>query len=91
MFQPLTVSATNRVLHNPRYAGTYAYGQRRYRRNAEGKTLVQKLEPGEWTACIPGAHPGYITWEQYQDNLRVLARNAAGYDAARRPPRELGW
>ncbi len=88
IFQPLTTSAANRVLHNPRYAGVYAFGRRRYRRTVQGKTVVQNLDPSDWTACIPGAHPGYITWEQHKGNLQILAKNAAGYDAARRPPRE---
>lgn len=89
IFQPLTASAAHRVLHNPRYAGVYAFGRRRYRRMADGKKLVERLEAGEWTSCLPGAHPGYITWERHQENLRILGLNAAGYDAARgRPPRE---
>lgn len=32
VFQPLTASTAMRTLHNPRYAGVYAYGQRLYRR-----------------------------------------------------------
>ncbi|MDP1845329.1 MAG: recombinase family protein [Pseudomonadota bacterium] len=91
VFQPLTASAAYRVLHNPRYAGIYAYGRRRYRRTADGKKHVESLELGEWTACIPQAHAGYITRERHEENLRVLATNAAGYDAIRRqPPREGG-
>lgn len=89
VFLPLTASAANRVLHNPRYAGIYAYGRRRYCRTAEGKTGVESLAPGDWTACIPDAHPGYITRAQHEENLRVLSENAKGYGAARQqPPRE---
>jgi len=36
LFRPLTASAAMRTLKNPRYAGAYAYGQRRYRRSADG-------------------------------------------------------
>jgi len=90
-FLPLTAATANRVLHNPRYAGAYTYGRRRYRRTVEGGKHVQRLEPAEWTACLPGAHEGYITWEQHEENLRILASNAASYDAIRRaPPREGG-
>ena len=89
VFQPLTSSMAHRILHNPRFAGAYAFGRRRYRRKADGKKLVERLEPQEWTACIPGAHPGYITWEQYQENLRILSSNAVAYNVGRgRPPRE---
>ena len=88
VFAPLTLSAANRVLHNPRYAGTYAYGRRQYRRAAQGGRIVTPRDPSDWVACIPAAHPGYISWEQYQENLRILASNAVGYDAARQPARE---
>lgn len=79
-----------RVLTNPRYAGAYAYGRRRYRRAADGKHKIQrKRESGEWLACIPGAHRGYITWEQYQQNMKILESNGHGYEIARAsPPRE---
>jgi len=88
VFQPLKASMAIQVLHNPRYAGVYAFGRRRYHRTPDGKTRVEKLPPEEWTACIPGAHAGYITWEKYQKNLQILAKNNSGYDGARRPPRE---
>jgi DNA invertase Pin-like site-specific DNA recombinase len=90
VFRPLNVCGAQRVLNNPRYAGAYAYGRRRYRRAADGKKKVQrKREYGEWLACIPNAHPGYISWERYQQNLELLAANGRGYELARAsPPRE---
>jgi len=79
-----------RVLKNPRYAGAYVYGRGRYRRGADGKMAVQrKHDSGDWLACIPDAHPGYISWEQYQQNLKLLESNGRGYALARSsPPRE---
>lgn len=89
VFQPLTTSAALRTLHNPRYAGVYAYGQRLYRRTVDGKKQFRKREPNEWLACIPDAHPGYISWEQFQHNLKALEANGQGYQTARvSPPRE---
>jgi len=66
------------------------YGRRRYRRAADGQTKVQqKHDYSDWLACIPNAHPGYISWEQYQQNLKLLAANGRGYELARgSPPRE---
>ncbi|MHC4223072.1 MAG: recombinase family protein [Planctomycetota bacterium] len=91
IFQPLTASAAMRTLHNPRYAGAYAYGRRRYRRTADGKTVHRKRDCRDWLACIPDAHPGYITWDRYQENLRLLESNGRGYEAVRKsPPREGG-
>jgi DNA invertase Pin-like site-specific DNA recombinase len=89
IFHPLTASAAMRTLRNPRYAGAYAYGQRVYRRTVDGKKTHGKRALNEWLACIPNAHAGYIAWERYQENLRLLASNSHGYDAARAsPPRE---
>jgi DNA invertase Pin-like site-specific DNA recombinase len=90
VFQPLTASTAMRVLKNPRYAGVYFYGRRRYRRAADGQKKVQeKHDRGDWLACIQNAHPGYITWEQHQQNLKLLASNGRGYELARgSPPRE---
>ena len=89
IFRPLTASAALRTLHNPRYAGAYAYGRRSYRRTAEGKRINRKRDLSDWLACIPEAHPGYITWDRYQENLRLLESNGRGYEVARKsPPRE---
>jgi DNA invertase Pin-like site-specific DNA recombinase len=78
------------VLHNPRYAGAYFYGRRRQVTDAEGNhhTVVKPRE--EWTALIPGAHPGYISWEQFETNQATLTANAAarGEDRKAGPARE---
>ena len=89
VFQPLTISTTMRTLHNPRYAGAYAYGRRLYRRTVDGKKQLRKREPNDWLACIPDAHPGYISWERFQANLKLLEANGVNYETARAsPPRE---
>lgn len=90
VFRPLSASTAMRMLNNPRYAGAYVYGRRRYRRAADGKKTIQrKRASAEWLACIPNAHPGYITWERFHENLKILATNGRGYEVARAsPPRE---
>jgi DNA invertase Pin-like site-specific DNA recombinase len=90
VFRPLTASTAMRTLHNPRYAGVYVYGRRQYRRAASGKrTIRRKREYSDWLACIPNAHPGYISWEQFQENLKILETNGRPYEVARSsPPRE---
>ena len=90
VFRPLTTWTALRMLNNPRYAGAYAYGRRQYRRALDGKKQVQrKRESGDWLACIPNAHPGYISWERFQENLKILESNGRGYELARAsPPRE---
>jgi len=90
VFRPLTAWTATRMLNNPRYAGAYAYGRRQYRRALDGKKQVQrKRESGDWLACIPNAHPSYISWERFQENLKILGNNGRAYELARAsPPRE---
>jgi DNA invertase Pin-like site-specific DNA recombinase len=89
-WQPLRHHAVLRVLHNPRYAGAFAYGKRREQKLPGGKRSYAMLPRDEWTSFIPGAHPGYITLDQYEANIARLAANAAahGADRAAGPPRE---
>ena len=89
-WMPLTHWRVLRTLHNPRYAGAFVYGRRRGITSANGKNSLQPLPRDQWTALIPGAHPGYITWETYEANQQILAGNAAarGADRAAGPARE---
>ena len=79
-----------RTLHNPRYAGAFAYGRRRTRKAPNGTTSSRELPREQWTALIHDAHPGYLTWEQFEHNQRQLAANAQalGTDRAAGPARE---
>src|SRR5665647_1827794 len=78
------------MLHNPRYAGAYFYGRRRQVTDVAGhhRTLVKPRQ--DWTTLIPGAHPGYISWEQFEANQATLIGNAAahGQDRKAGPARE---
>lgn len=54
-----------------------------------GRSCSETREQADWISCIPDAHPGYISWEQFQQNLKTLEANGRGFDAARAsPPRE---
>ena len=53
IFQPLTASTAMRTLHNPRYAGAYAYGRRRFWRGADGTKKLRDRECSDWLSCIP--------------------------------------
>jgi DNA invertase Pin-like site-specific DNA recombinase len=77
------------LLHNPRYAGAFVYGRSRTRLNPDGRTSYTKLPREQWM-LIKNAHPGYISWEQYEENLLRLRENAQAIGADRRqsPPRE---
>ncbi len=87
---PLQHSRALWVLHNPRFAGAFFFGRSRHRRNGEARLVVERLPRDEWTALIPNAHAGYITWEEFEENQRRLRENAQaiGGDRRRSPPRE---
>ena len=89
-WKPLAHHTVLHVLHNPRYAGAFTYGRTRHHVLPGGTTATTALPRSEWTSFIPGAHPGYITLDQYEANVAKLAANAAahGRDRASGPPRE---
>jgi len=78
------------ILHNPRYAGAYVYGRTRYRRKPEGGAVVTSLPQEQWHTLLRDAHPGYISWEQYQDNQRQLRENEQVRNVDHRSPAREG-
>ena len=79
-----------RILHNPRYAGAFTYGRSEHKRLPEGWQRTRKRPMEEWVSCIVDAHEGYIKWEQFLENQRILKNNALGHakEERRGPPRE---
>ncbi|MCR4340612.1 MAG: recombinase family protein [Gemmatimonadaceae bacterium] len=90
LWGPLEHSRALWILHNPRYAGAFFFGRSRQRHTAESRVISERLPREEWTALIPQAHAGYITWEDFEENQRRLRENAQvnGSDRRRSPPRE---
>jgi DNA invertase Pin-like site-specific DNA recombinase len=69
------------ILSNPFHAGTYAFGRTRMRtRVVEGRARKtsggRRREQQQWTVLIRDHHPGYITWERYEQNQRTIEANA---------------
>ena len=77
------------VLHNPRYAGAFAYGRKRTRLRPDGR-LSYKQAPREQWLLFKDVHSGYISWGQYEENQQRLRENAYanGQDRRKSPPRE---
>ncbi len=67
------------VLRNPGYAGAYVYGHYSYEKTiAEDGQIKSKIieKPiDQWEVLIRDHHEGYVTWEEYLENRRVLAKN----------------
>jgi DNA invertase Pin-like site-specific DNA recombinase len=77
------------IIHNPRYAGAFVFGRTRQRQRPDG-TIESRRVPAEDWILIRDAHPGYITWQEYEDNVDRVKANAAAWGPDRRqgPPRE---
>jgi DNA invertase Pin-like site-specific DNA recombinase len=89
LWQGLQHSTVLDMLHNPRYAGAFVFGRTHTTRVA-GQMRVMVLPREQWTVLLPGAHEGYISWEEYEENQRRLRENAQahGHDRHACPPRE---
>jgi DNA invertase Pin-like site-specific DNA recombinase len=64
---------------NPAYAGAYTWGRfatdpRRARPGQRGSGRVCR-KPDECAAFIRDNHPAYISWEQYENNIRRLKQH----------------
>ena len=78
-----------RVLHNPVYTGAFAFGRTRTEKTVDGKIHIVDLPREEWQVMIPEAHPGYISWEEYEGHLAQLRANSQAYSPKHfAPPRE---
>jgi DNA invertase Pin-like site-specific DNA recombinase len=79
-----------RILHNPRYAGAYVYGRHHTRKTVDGRSKIVAVAQDEWETLIPGAHAGYLSWEDYEQNQKRLHQSAQaiGSDRRKSPARE---
>src|SRR6266498_1113868 len=89
-YGPLQHSRVLQVLHNPRYAGAFFYGRHTHRIGPGGKPTIHLLPREQWTVLITDAHPGYLSFAEFEANQARLAELAAarGTDRRASPPRE---
>ncbi len=68
------------VLTNPMYAGAYVFGRTEARTKVTAgrarRTEGHRKPRDQWTVLIYDHHPGYITWERFELNQKMLAENA---------------
>lgn len=79
-----------RMLRNPRYAGAYVFGRTRTRKTIDGHAHHKThLPQKEWHSLIQNAHASYLSWQEYEENLKRLEENKQARGLARKgPPRE---
>lgn len=68
------------LLKHPAYAGAYVFGRRGDRtRVVDGrarKTSGHHKPMAAWNVLLRDHHPSYISWEEFEENQRMLAENA---------------
>ena len=68
-----------RMLKNPTYAGAFAYGRTQCQTVVvEGRSRKRggrRVAMENWQLLLKDHHPGYISWEQYLENQRILKSN----------------
>jgi len=67
------------MLHNPVYAGYFAWGRRQVdqRRKAPGRPSTGRVvkDSTEWLVLLPGRLPAYISEQEYEANTARMAAN----------------
>jgi DNA invertase Pin-like site-specific DNA recombinase len=78
------------ILHNPRYAGAFCFGKSRTWKDPQGRRHCVNLPREQWAILIKDAHPGYISWEEFEEDQKRLELNhqARAIEGQSGPPRE---
>jgi DNA invertase Pin-like site-specific DNA recombinase len=78
-----TLITISSMLHNPIYAGAYAYGKRVYDRKSpysspKGRRRQVWKPMEEWKVLMKDHLPAYISWDQYMKNQQRIRKNRRG-------------
>jgi hypothetical protein len=80
-WRPARYTRVFHVLTNPVYAGAYAYGRTTFTAKVQdGKKVIKSKDlrrPEQWNVLIREHHEGYISWDHYERNQRMIASNAS--------------
>jgi DNA invertase Pin-like site-specific DNA recombinase len=75
---PPRQSLIRSMLHNPIYAGAYAWGRVERRVglvDGQKRQRQRTLPQSEWKVCLRDRHPGYISWDEFMANEDKLRQN----------------
>jgi hypothetical protein len=79
-WRPAAYHTVLQILRHPVYAGAYVFGRTTQRmRLVDGrvrKTTGHSKPMAAWNVLIRDHHPGYIGWEQYEANQKLISENA---------------
>jgi DNA invertase Pin-like site-specific DNA recombinase len=86
VWEPLHTNRVSSVLHNPAYAGIYAYGRTKSRTRPRAddltrlETTIHRVPFDQSLSILRDHHPGYISDEQFRANLQRLDQNRTARD-----------
>jgi DNA invertase Pin-like site-specific DNA recombinase len=74
------------ILTNPIYAGAYAFGRTTSQVSVvDGRKRIRRgvYKPmNEWDVLLKEHHAAYISWDEFEGNLKAIASNATGMSNA---------
>jgi DNA invertase Pin-like site-specific DNA recombinase len=71
----------HRMLTSPVYGGAYAYGKTEHLTGYDGgrpRHVCRRKPRDQWLALIPGAHEGYVSWEEFERIVCAIRENTQG-------------
>jgi DNA invertase Pin-like site-specific DNA recombinase len=71
----------HRMLTSPVYGGAYAYGKTEHLTGYDGgrpRHVCRRKPRDQWLALIPGAHEGYVSWEEFERIVCAIRENMQG-------------
>src|SRR6266404_9075651 len=78
-WRPTAYHTVLQILRHPVYAGAYVFGRTTQRtRIVDGrarKTTGHSKPMSAWNVLLRDHHPGYISWEQFEANQRLISEN----------------
>ena len=79
----------HRMLTSPIYGGAYTYGKTEHLVCYDGgkpRYLCRRKPREQWLALIPGAHEGYVSWEEFERIAGAIRENTQGAGAVKNGP-----
>ena len=79
----------HRMLTSPIYGGVYTYGKTEHLVRYDGgkpRYLCRRKPREQWLALIPGAHEGYVSWEEFERIAGAIRENTQGAGAVKNGP-----
>ncbi len=71
--------AVHDFLTNPVYAGAFVFGRTKTEKRIgpDGRVVerTRQVARAEWEVCIPDHHPGFVSWERYEQTQQQLRSN----------------